>query len=118
MKTKQQIAFALIISMFFMNFLPMTAFAFNEKKLQTKTKKELKIENAYKARLNYINIGWWNEYNDQYLQDYIKRAFENNQDLKIATLKVEESRQGTKLQLACELPNFTVGVSRSEERRV
>ena len=34
-------------------------------------------------RLEYLNLDWWQKYNDQVLIDYISAAFKNNQDLKI-----------------------------------
>lgn len=111
MKLKQKIALTLVFSLLAMNFSPLVTFAASNKKSKAKTKKELKIENAYQARLEYINVPWWQGYNDQYLNDYIKRAFDNNQDLKLVTLQVEEARQGVKMQLAAELPNVSVGVS-------
>ena len=55
--------------------------------VKQKSKKELKVEQARQDRLNYINLNWWKDYNDLYLNNYIMKAFENNQDLKIATLK-------------------------------
>lgn len=36
-------------------------------------------------RLEYLNLDWWQKYNDPVLTDYISTAFKNNQDLKIAT---------------------------------
>ena len=54
---------------------------------------------------------WWEDLNDEYLNEYILKAFENNQDLKIVTLQVEESRQRTKLQMAKEMPTLSTGVS-------
>ena len=34
-------------------------------------------------KYSYINLDWWNGFNDEYLNGYIIRALENNKDLKI-----------------------------------
>lgn len=117
MKTKKIIATSLIASIISLNFLPLSAMAIQDIK-ETRIKKESKLPRKEKEaiketqnKIEYINIKWWEEYNDPYLQDYIYKALANNQDLKIATLKVEESRQVAKLQLANELPKFSAGAS-------
>ncbi len=58
-------------------------------------------------RLDYVNLPWWDNFDDPILKDYIVMAIEKNHDLKIATLKVEEFNQMTKLQFAKELPSLT-----------
>ena len=117
MEVKKIIATGLITGLLAMNYAPLSAVAIEEikdaqistdKKLTKKQKKAL-IEKQNK--IEYINITWWEGYNDQYLNDYIYKALANNQDLKIATLKVEESRQYAKMQLANELPHVSVGAS-------
>ena len=104
---KKIISALLIISLTGMNFLP----AFAKGEVKTSSRKEAKIQKARTVRLNYINLDWWEDYDDPYLTEYILKAFENNQDLKITTLQTEESKQRTRLQLAKELPNLSVGVS-------
>lgn len=104
---KKIISALLIISLTGMNFLP----AFAKGEVKTSSKKEAKTQKARTVRLNYINLDWWEDYDDPYLTEYILKAFENNQDLKITTLQTEESKQRTRLQLAKELPNLSVGVS-------
>ena len=59
---------------------------------QAKTTKN-KIDN----RIEYINLDWWAKYNDPILTEYISTAFENNQDLKIATLNVKQADQVVKM---------------------
>ena len=75
------------------------------------TRKERKAQEQKQSRIDYINLEWWQGFNDEYLNEYILKAVENNYDLKIATLKVEEARQGVKAQLASELPSVYVGAS-------
>lgn len=104
MGTKKILISTLIVSMLAMNYLPACAYSFNKKNnvIQSKVS-EYKFDN--------VNLDWWKNYNDEILEGYIVKAINNNHDLKIATLKVEESRQMVKLQFANELPNVSVGVS-------
>ncbi len=60
-------------------------------------------------RFDYVNTDWWKSFDDEHLEEYIAKAIENNYDLKIATLKVEQYHQMTKLQFANELPQVTGG---------
>lgn len=48
-------------------------------------------------------------YNDDCLIDYINRAFENNYDIKIATIATKEYYQAVKLQFSQELPHAGAG---------
>lgn len=67
--------------------------------------KKMKVKNKY----DYINLAWWESFNDEYLTDYINRAMEHNYDLKMATLTVDEYYQNVKLQMSNELPKLQVG---------
>ena len=40
--------------------------------------------------LQYINLTWWEKYNDPILTEYQSRLYEKNPDSKIASLKVKE----------------------------
>ena len=62
-----------------------------------------------KNKYEYINLNWWSKFNDEYLNDYIIRAVENNKDLKMATLVVDEYYQNVVMQRASELPNLSAG---------
>lgn len=77
-------------------------------------------ENCYAAKSNkqitreetvtgYVNINWWKDFDDEFLTDYILRALNNNQDLKIAKLKVEESIETKNLTRAKEMPSISAG---------
>ena len=104
---KKVISTALTLGILSMSFMPVFADTTTPKT----NKKEAKILKAKTQRFNYINMPWWKDLGDEYLNEYIIKAFENNQDLKITTLRVEQSRQRTKLQLAKELPTLSVGAS-------
>ena len=60
-------------------------------------------------RFDYVNTDWWKNFDDEYLNEYIIKAIENNHDLKIATLRVEQYRQMMKIQFANELPTLGGG---------
>lgn len=57
-------------------------------------------------RIEYLNLDWWQKYNDPVLTNYISTAFKNNQDLKIATLNVKQSEQVVKQAFASQLPQL------------
>ena len=48
---------------------------------------EAKEQKITPNKPDYINLDWWTKFSDQQLNDYLIFAFENNKDLKIATLK-------------------------------
>lgn len=108
MNFRKALTFTLILGFLNMNILPLEAKVLTNKKL---SKQEQNKQNAEQNHIKDINLEWWKDFNDEYLTDYILRALKNNQDLQIATLKVEEARQMTKLQLASELPTLEAGVS-------
>lgn len=62
-----------------------------------------------KKRYQYVNLAWWAQFNDDYLNEYILRAIENNKDLKVAALNIDEYYQKVIMQRASELPNLSAG---------
>ena len=62
-----------------------------------------------KNKYEYINMAWWGQFNDEYLNDYIIRAVENNKDLKMATLTIDEYYQNVIMQRSQEMPNISAG---------
>lgn len=101
---KKIISIALLTGVLGLNIIPVDANVLNRKdKLIQSQISEYKFTN--------VNLDWWKNYNDELLEGYIVKAINQNQDLKIATLKVEEARQNVKLQFSKELPNVSVGVS-------
>ncbi|MDD3238350.1 MAG: TolC family protein [Candidatus Gastranaerophilales bacterium] len=56
-----------------------------------------------------VNIGFFDRFGDTYLSGYINQAVENNNDLKIAAARVEQSRQQVKISFASELPSLSFG---------
>ena len=61
-------------------------------------------KNTTDYRTEYLNLDWWQKYNDPVLTGYITTAFKNNQDLKIASLNVKQSEQVVKMAFAGQLP--------------
>ena len=77
------------------------------KSYASKSKKDKKHKEENK--FEYLNVEWWENFNDPVLNDYIARAVQNNHDLKAATLAVEEYYQNVKAQFSNELPQVGVG---------
>ena len=71
-------------------------------KPETKKKKETKIKPT-KNKYDYINMSWWGQFNDDNLNAYIIKAMDKNQDLKMATLTIDEYYQNVIAQRAGEL---------------
>ncbi len=79
------------------------------KQFKSMIKKSNKESDDYKFA--YINMNWWNNFNDDILNSYIEKAILNNYDLKMASLNVQEYYQNVKIQFANELPQAGVGFS-------
>lgn len=69
------------------------------------SKKEKKNDDNYK--IQYLNISWWEKYNDPVLTAYIQELYDKNHDLKIAALKVKEGENIVKISFANELPQLS-----------
>lgn len=101
---------AAVLTAFFISSNISTSAVFAKNKPQnTKPNKKLIKTQVTQYRLDYVNTDWWKSFNDEYLNDYIYKAIENNHDLKIATLRVEQYKQMAKLQFANELPTINAG---------
>lgn len=64
-------------------------------------------------KFEYLNVEWWNRFQDPVLTEYIEKAVKNNHDLKAATLNVEEYYQNVRSQFGNELPQIGGGVAPS-----
>ncbi len=112
MELKNKVTTFLVAVFMFSNLAPLSAYAVQEGKLTRAEKKQMQVQAQRKeSALEIVNFAWWEDFEDEYLNSYILRAIEHNQDLKIATLRVEEARQAMKMQFAAELPSFSVGAS-------
>lgn len=65
------------------------------------SKAEIKHE---QNKIHYLNLQWWEKYQDPVLTQNLKKLFEVNYDLKNADLKVKENEKLVKIQFANELP--------------
>lgn len=101
---KKIISIALATSILGLNTLPVFSIGFVKKNNVIQTQ-------VTEYKFNNINLEWWKSYNDELLEGYIVKAVNENQDLQIATLKVEEARQNVKLQFSKELPTVAVGAA-------
>lgn len=61
------------------------------------------------AKIEYVNINWWDNFSDPLLKCYIIQAITYNHDAKQASWKVQEYKQNVKLQFSQELPSLSVG---------
>ena len=61
------------------------------------------------TKYEYINMQWWQGFNDPYLIEYIIKSIQNNYDLKISTLKVEEMRENKNIVRSGEMPSLGIG---------
>ena len=71
--------------------------------------KKSKHQKSDDYKYAYVNMNWWDNFNDDNLTAYINKAILNNYDLKMATLAVEEYYQNTKIQFANQLPQIGAG---------
>ena len=85
-----------LITLLFMLFLlcPQTGFC-----------KAAKEPADYKKQ--YINLEWWERYNDPVLSGHVQTLYQKNHDLKIAALKVKEGEKLVKISFANELPELS-----------
>lgn len=104
---KKVITIALLTSIISLNIAPVLAETTQPKQFKSMVTKNKKTSDDYK--IGYININWWDNFNDDLLNSYIEKAVINNYDLKMATLNVEEYYQNVRAQFANELPNVTAG---------
>lgn len=54
----------------------------------------------------FLNISFWNKFNDKILVDNLIQVYQNNNDLKAAVLKVNEANKIVKMSFANELPQI------------
>lgn len=109
---KKIITIALLTSIISLNIAPVFADSPQPKQFKSMVSKNKKApDDSYKFA--YINMNWWDNFNDDILNSYIEKAVMNNYDLKMATLNVDEYYQNVKAQFASELPSMTAGLGPS-----
>ncbi len=100
MSRQKLISIVILAGILNLNFLPLEAMEWGQKKVLSAGIAEYKFE--------YVNMNWWESFNDDILKGYITKALDRNNDLKIASLKVEEYNQMAKIQFADQLPSMSV----------
>lgn len=65
--------------------------------------------------IEYLNMAWWERFQDRTLTTNLLTVYKNNYDLKNAALKVQENEKLVKMQFASELPslNFSGDLNRA-----
>ena len=101
---KKLISLSLIILILSINICNLPSQA----KIQYKSKIN-KEKISDEKKISYINMDWWNKFNDPNLQNLIIVALQNNHDLKMAKYATEEYYQAMKLQFSRELPQISAG---------
>ena len=76
---------------------------------EKKALKEAKKIRQAKNKVDYINMPWFEQFNDSNLNMYILKAIQNNKDAQMATIAVDEYYQSAKAQLGGELPTVNAG---------
>lgn len=56
-------------------------------------------------KLEYVNLDYWKNYNDEILTNYMQTIYQNNHDLRIAALKTKQAEENIRLAAANQLPN-------------
>ena len=56
-------------------------------------------------KLNYVNLDYWKNYNDEILINHMQTLYQNNHDLRIAALKTKQAEENIRLAAANQLPN-------------
>lgn len=92
----------LFLTFVFITAVGAEAFSFGKKKAQPLD---------YKEKLAYVNMDFWQRFNDPCLTDYIITAVKNNHDVRKASWQVEEYRQNVKYSFGQELPSLSVAAN-------
>ena len=68
-------------------------------------------QNDINKRIEYVNIAFWEQFEDEYLKNYILCAVKNNHEAKSTLYKSEQFRQEMKSSFANELPSLNVAAN-------
>jgi len=72
--------------------------------------------NLVDNKAEYINNDWWSKFKDPVLSGYILKAASQNQDIKIASLKVLETKEVVRESLGKEFPLLGFGTNFSRDK--
>ena len=117
-----------LLTIFFINSMP--AFCINEaadkkqsvsvsqetgngkKKVRKKHRKDEQIN----RKIEYMNLNWWEKFNDPILTGYIVKTADLNYDIKINELKVLQAKETVKESFGNELPSINFNGTASREK--
>ena len=103
---KRFLSFAIIASIALSYTAPVMAIEDSKVEIkQIKTERVNPTQNKYE----YVNLSWWQGFNDEHLNNYILKALENNKDLKMASLTIDEFYQNIVAQRSAQLPTIHAG---------
>ena len=102
---KRLLSLAIIASLAMSYTAPVLAIEDSVKTDKIKNEKITPTKNKHE----YINMAWWQGFNDELLNGYIINALENNKDLKMATLTIDEFYQNVVAQRSAQLPQVQAG---------
>lgn len=101
----------ILLTLVFSQNLYLNSYAISENNQKVKKTNSKKIEPVNK--LNYINLDFWKNYNDDNLNFFITRAIEANYDLKVASLNSEIYKNYITAQRANQMPTVGAGFAPS-----
>lgn len=112
MNKKKLIALFFITAFLSANILP----AFS---IEDVPKDKIKIEKRKKKttvdkKLEYMNLEWWNRFQDPILTDYIVKTAAENYDIKINELKVLQGKAAVQEGWALQLPTISIDAQGSK----
>lgn len=72
---------------------------------------------VFAIQAEYMNMEWWQRFNDENLTQNLLTLYEKNYDLKNTALKIKENEQIVKMQFANELPGVILSGELSRDLR-
>lgn len=110
MELKRAAAILLTLSLLVSSGGTLSSYAISENVQKVEGQKVKKNKNEIN-KLDYINLDFWNSYNDDNLRYFILRAVESNYDLKIAAQNSEIYKHYITAQRAAQMPSIGAGIA-------
>lgn len=66
-------------------------------------------------KLEYMNLVWWQQFDDENLDKHMIFAYENNKDLKISAAATKQAQQVVKMAFSDQLPQLTINAHAGRE---
>ena len=105
---KRLFSLAIIASLAVSYTVPVLAIEAKQDKKQAVVTRNEKVRPT-QNKFEYVNMSWWEGFNDTTMTSYIIKAIENNKDLKMASLTIDEFYQNVVAQRASQLPTVYAG---------